>query len=235
MSEEAEPAAVGAALARTADAGPFFRLEVLDGQATAGWQPVSGELSGLVARTASQLGTSEPRVAASILQLGLAARLWSPVLGSGLLAGVVPDLGALLIADSPPVRLGTTRLGGWRAASTESLAALAATTVGRQLDALAGALPVRLAPELLRGNSASAMIGALGALVRSQPGLTGPAGALAGALLRRPELAGSGVLAGPGPAGLSFRRQSCCLYYRVPGGGLCGDCCLEYPPGAGRQ
>jgi hypothetical protein len=235
VSAQAEPAAVGAALAQAADAGPFFRLEVLDGQATAGWRPVSGELSGLVARTASQLGTSEPRVAASILQLSLAARLWSPVLGSGLLAGLVPDLDALLIADSPPVRLGTTRLRGWRAAGTESLAALAAATVGRQLDALAGALPVQLAPGLLRGNSASAMIGALGVLVRSQPGLTGPACALADALLRRPELAGSGVLAGPGPAGLSFRRQSCCLYYRVPGGGLCGDCCLDYPPGPDRE
>lgn len=25
---------------------------------------------------------------------------------------------------------------------------------------------------------------------------------------------------------LAFRRRSCCLYYRVPGGSTCGDCCL---------
>ena len=29
-----------------------------------------------------------------------------------------------------------------------------------------------------------------------------------------------------GPDGEGFRRRSCCLYYRVPGGGLCGDCVL---------
>jgi ferric iron reductase protein FhuF len=30
---------------------------------------------------------------------------------------------------------------------------------------------------------------------------------------------------------MTFRRQSCCLYYRLPGGGLCGDCCFQRPPG----
>ncbi len=27
----------------------------------------------------------------------------------------------------------------------------------------------------------------------------------------------------------TFRRRSCCLYYRVPGGGICGDCVLRRP------
>ncbi|MFD2121439.1 (2Fe-2S)-binding protein [Streptomyces cirratus] len=27
--------------------------------------------------------------------------------------------------------------------------------------------------------------------------------------------------------GVAFTRRSCCLYYRVPGGGLCGDCVLR--------
>ena len=31
--------------------------------------------------------------------------------------------------------------------------------------------------------------------------------------------------------GLSFRRRSCCLYYRLPGGALCGDCGLARPSG----
>ena len=30
--------------------------------------------------------------------------------------------------------------------------------------------------------------------------------------------------------GTGFRRRSCCLYYRVPGGGVCGDCCFLRPP-----
>jgi FhuF-like iron-sulfur protein len=42
------------------------------------------------------------------------------------------------------------------------------------------------------------------------------------------QFAGADRFAG---AGLSFRRRSCCLYYRVPGGGLCGDCTLGGPLG----
>ena len=84
---------------------------------------------------------------------------------------------------------------------------------------------------LLRGNSASALTGALGALVRWQPALAGPARELAVQLLGQADLAGAGELTGGRE--LSFRRNSCCLYYRLPGGGLCGDCCLDHPPGDG--
>ena len=38
-------------------------------------------------------------MAASIAQQGYAARLWSPVLASGLLTGVVPDLAGLQVRD----------------------------------------------------------------------------------------------------------------------------------------
>jgi iron complex transport system ATP-binding protein len=27
-----------------------------------------------------------------------------------------------------------------------------------------------------------------------------------------------------------YRRNSCCLYYRTPRGGLCGDCALDRAP-----
>lgn len=233
MSADARADEIRTALMAAAAAGPFFRLEVLAGAAADGWQPAAEALPGLTARTAAQLGTRAPRVAASILHLSLAAKLWSPALGCGLLAGVVPDLDALVISAGAEVRLGTTRLAGWRATSAAELATLAGATVGRQLDALAAALPTALPPGLLRGNSASALTGALGILVRSRPELAGPARELAGHLLSGPELAGAGVLAGAETGGLSFRRHSCCLYYRVPGGGLCGDCCLDRPPGDG--
>ncbi|MEU7551440.1 (2Fe-2S)-binding protein [Streptomyces sp. NPDC044571] len=26
---------------------------------------------------------------------------------------------------------------------------------------------------------------------------------------------------------MAFVRRSCCLYYKVPGGGFCGDCVLR--------
>ncbi|MES4829184.1 (2Fe-2S)-binding protein, partial [Streptomyces anthocyanicus] len=48
---------------------------------------------------------------------------------------------------------------------------------------------------------------------------------LTAGLLAHPLLAGAGTL-----TGTSFRRRSCCLYYRVPGGGVCGDCCFPTPP-----
>ena len=35
------------------------------------------------------------------------------------------------------------------------------------------------------------------------------------------------LLPEPMPTG---RRTTCCLYYRVPGGGLCGDCVFTHPP-----
>ena len=57
---------------------------------------------------------------------------------------------------------------------------------------------------------------------------------LANRLLAREPLLGTGTFdhrpddGGPRP-GWSFTRTSCCLFYRVPGGGLCGDCVLAAP------
>ena len=52
---------------------------------------------------------------------------------------------------------------------------------------------------------------------------------LATGMLARPPLRGVGEY-GPDRR---FRRRSCCLLYRVPGAGLCGDCILAGRP-AGR-
>lgn len=227
---KAEPAAVRAAITAAAATGPFFRLTVVDGSMLARWRPAGADFAGLAAATAARLGTREPRVAASILHLDAAARLWSPVLGCGLLHGVVPDLTGLLVLAGLPIRFGVPAPAGWAAPTAADLAELSAATVAGQLQRIAAALPARPAAGLLRGNSASAMTGALGELVRADPGLAGPARQLAALLLGTPELRGSGELT---DGALGFRRKSCCLYYRVPGGGLCGDCCLPQRPGAG--
>lgn len=87
-----------------------------------------------------------------------------------------------------------------------------------------------VSPKVLRGNAASGLVGALRVLIDRVPG--GAAVELAGALL-----ADGGALAGTGTfiheegLGVAFVRRSCCLYYQVPGGGLCGDCVLR----AGRR
>jgi hypothetical protein len=227
--------------------GPFFRLELHDRGLPLGWQPTQELfLSGLAevaADTADRLGTRQIRVATSILHLSFAARIWSPVLGCALLADVVPDLASLTVTTEPSIRLGLADLAAWRAGpptgpvgpadsratSCAELAELVSSVVAEPLTELAGALPVRLARGLLRGNSASAMAGALGELVRTRPDLSETAAALGKALLRTTGLAGAGRLTG---SGLGFHRRSCCLYYRVPGGGLCGDCCFATPPAA---
>jgi hypothetical protein len=214
------------ALAEAAQVGPFFRLQVVDGRAGDGWVPVASAVAGLVESTASQLGTGEVRVAASIVHQNLAARLWSLVLGCGLLAGIVPDLGSLVVTEKPPIRLGVTSPRGWAVTGEEQLASRSLEVVNSQLAVLRAALPARLAYGLLRGNSAAAMVGALTVLARSRPSQERAAIALGRALLSSPDLAGAGVLA---EHGLGFRRRSCCLYYRVPGGGLCGDCCFAAP------
>jgi hypothetical protein len=221
---------VRTALRAAAQAGPFFALALRDQAPGPEWRPAAqlrrADLAGLVAGTAEQLGTSETRVAASIVQQGLAARLWSPVLACALLHGLVPDLSSVLIAAGPPIRLGLTQVAGWQADSGRELAQLAARTIRGPLAVLGAALPARLPDGLLRGNSASAAVGALSVLAVRQPGLARSAAVLGRELVRATDLAGTGELG----SGLAFRRRSCCLYYRIPDGGLCGDCCHETAP-----
>ena len=110
-------------------------------------------------------------------------------------------------------------------------AAVRRSVIEGQLTAVHEAVRARVpvAAGLLWGNAASAMIGALRVLAAAHPGLAGRSRRLARRLLEEEELRGSGVPAGPG---LTFRRRSCCLYYRLGGGGLCGDCCFTVAPGS---
>lgn len=68
---------------------------------------------------------------------------------------------------------------------------------------------------------------------RRRPGAHGPGAGEAAALLAAGLLADGGPLEGTGTylhepgLGVAFLRRSCCLYYKVPGGGLCGDCVLR--------
>ncbi|HEY1618594.1 MAG TPA: (2Fe-2S)-binding protein [Streptosporangiaceae bacterium] len=232
--EPAAPAAaVRAALREAASAGPFF---VLAQDATgAGWQLAADLYAAgpdeFLAVAGGVPDGAAARVAASIAQLGYAARIWSPVVGAALLGGVVPDLSGLRISATRPTRLGVSEPGGWHAGDIAGLAELSYwSVVERHLEPLASALRGRVAAGLLWGNAASALAGALGGLGGTRPELRGPAAALAGELLSTGRLAGTGDLGVTG-TGLGFRRRSCCLYYRLPGGGLCGDCSLSARPG----
>ena len=227
----ADPDLVRRALAGAARSGPYFALSVGDdGQR---WRPAAalytGGLAGLVESTGTQLGVTEARVAASTVQLGYAARLWSPVLGCALQEGIVPDLTELRTGVAAPMRLNLPEPRGWQPGGEEELAALAYRMVLTcHLEPLGVGLPVKVAAGLLHGNAAAAMTGALRVLACTRPDLERPARALAERLLDTGVLRGTGELTGPG---LEFLRRSCCLFYRVPDGGLCSDCPLPEPPG----
>lgn len=170
------------------------------------------------------------RVAASSFQLGVAARLLSPVMGAALCFGAVPvlDQRALRWQPSPGH---TPRIvvadPDWVAVPTEPAAArvIAASVLSAladlrtRLHALAS-----LSPAITLGNLASAANGAVTVLALSRPELAPAGRSLVAALLDREPLAGTGrFLDG------RFTRRSCCLYYQAPGGGLCGDCVLAVP------
>ncbi|MEG8280271.1 (2Fe-2S)-binding protein [Streptomyces sp. AHA2] len=181
---------------------------------------------------AAALNTREVRVAASVTQQGLAARLWSVALGSAVLCGAVPDLDAGRLRWDPAAGApDDLRLTAVRALPADA-ATIADVVLRGHLDPLAQALRAhcRLAPGLLRGNAASGLAGAARELDRwarrhGRADAAARAGSLTAELLARPGLAGAGTL-----TGTAFRRRSCCLYYRVPGGGVCGDCCFPRPP-----
>ncbi|GGY07301.1 (2Fe-2S)-binding protein [Streptomyces djakartensis] len=185
-----------------------------------------------VHKVASALHTRESRVAASVAHQGLAARLWSVALGCATLYGRLPDLDARLLHwDADAAAPDDLWLPDVRPLPGDA-PTLADVVLHGHLEPLSAALRVRhrLAPGLLRGNAASALAGAARELERwaRRHGRTDPAARardLAAELLAHPLLAGSGTLTGTG-----FRRRSCCLYYRVPGGGVCGDCCFPSAP-----
>ncbi|QKW18504.1 (2Fe-2S)-binding protein [Kitasatospora sp. NA04385] len=214
--------------------GPYFAVRS-GPTPPPGFRPLSelyaaeGPLAARVAEVARVLGTDEPRVAASTAHLGLAARLWSVALGTAVLTGRVPELGGAWFALPPQGPFDLWVPSGAGPAATAEV--LEATVLDGQLAPLAAAVRtvVPLAPGLLAGNAASALVGAARQL-GSVPQLRGAAAALARELLARPALAGTGTATAPGGP-LAFRRASCCLYYRVPSGGLCGDCVFTRPPG----
>jgi hypothetical protein len=199
----------------------FFTLTV--GGDAAGWHPVKQSYADgyadLIDTTARRYHTSDLRIGASLVHLGHATRLWSPVLACALGHGVVPDLNDLQRADDGAQLRIPEPVG--EAVGCPSADLLYHIVVQKHMEPLATGLRVKLAPALLAGNIASALVGASRALLTARPDLRGRIVAITNSLLDTGMLAGSGVITGPQ---LGFRRRSCCLFYRVPGRSVCGDC-----------
>lgn len=190
-----------------------------------GWRPVTAcyadGYQDLIEATAARYRTGDLRIGASTVQLSHASRLWSPVLACALEHGVVPDLTGLQRApDSAALRIPVPEgdlLEGDREATLYRI------VVEEHLERLAEGLRVKVAPGLLYGNIASALVAATRALYSVRPRLRDSATVLARSLLETGKLAGTGTV----KHNLAFRRRSCCLYYRVSDGNKCGDCALR--------
>jgi hypothetical protein len=252
----AAPAAevdASAALAAAAQAGPYFVVEPVS--AGLRWLPLTRltsdpetlrERVSHARRVIADRGSLAPqqveeRAAASIVFLGLASRLISPPLGAAVLGGVVPRLtpgtlywrpvhgGPWPLAAAAPVtgyQTGDLAAGDLSRAAALLSRHIIQGTVAPLADAVRAGF--RLSPQVLWGNVASALAGAAGMLADTYPRQAETSGRLAAAILALGPLAGTGDLIQPDtqqPRRFLIRRN-CCLFYRVPGGGICADCVL---------
>ncbi|MFI9030059.1 (2Fe-2S)-binding protein [Streptomyces sp. NPDC053560] len=228
MSEragEARAKDVASALHDVAALGGFFVLSTTMDRHAGPHE--SGQLSPAVfaalAETVNErYATDEARIGVSIAHLGLAARLWSPVLACTLLHGIVLDLSSLQWSEGGPALHLADPVGRYTT-GLPSVSQQMYAEVNQRMEALENQLAVKISPRLLDGNMASALLGSASMLLRTQPDLRAPLTHLTMDLLATGRLRGTGHITGPD---LTFRRRSCCLYYRAPGGGKCGDCCL---------
>jgi len=183
----------------------------------------------------------ERRVAASIAQMGLVARVIAPVLaslttGKSLLDARLSQLWWQDQLGGPfPLSVAVTSAGAAdvpsraRTRITEALDDPVERLTAAVLDGAA------VSSRVLWGNVASAINGAAALIGAKEPRLAERSSALAAYALTDRRLDAEAGLPGP-----DFRRSSCCLIYRLASygaAGVCGDCVLQQmasdkrPPG----
>jgi len=217
------------ALAAAAGLGLFFRLADLT-EEPVGWQTANvlystggGPLDEILEVVRVTKGQCEARAAASVFFQGYAARLLSPQLACIATNGCLPRMPADRLRwrrpDGEMIQLGLTPGGGSEGTTEGLIAQLVSDSSEEHLQPLARALRsrVRIAEQILRDKAATA----------PQVWLD-----LAACALAQPYLRGCGSLPDTGPV---LVRRSCCLIYRVPPHGKCGDCALEYRPDGSRR
>jgi hypothetical protein len=236
------PATIDEALASAAQLGPFFTIEphaTRDLEQT--WWPLADLPEAVLEKqlqvTSAFLGSSERRTVSSILHLGAAAALCSPLLAVAALHGFVPAVDAAQVDVGYPAR-GPLRVSlNTPATPVESQALLPELAVGLIVNALDGLLApfttaltaIEPIPEQTRAGNAFSALAAAARLIEPAA-----AGRRARAIVdlaagRSALLTGAGDLHWQQSGGGHdyFRRRNCCLFYRIPGAGTCGDCVLD--------
>jgi ferric iron reductase protein FhuF len=186
----------------------------------------------LIDAVGTWLGAPQRRVAASLVVLGYSARLVGPAVAVWLTEDLVPDLRAGRVRYAylagRGFHLSLPEPAGWRGSAGSARDRWSADVIDGHLrlviDAVRSAVPV--AAGLLWGNVASGLAGALRMLALTGRVPVDRCHAEGQALLAYGPLAGSGAL-DVHKGQLTFRRRSCCLFYRIEGGGTCGDCPLD--------
>ena len=225
------------ALRAAASVGEFFAVDIDPGDSWIPLRELRDDREALAERVArTRRGVAESngvaidvvplRAAASIDELGLVARLLSPALGACTLArvgpGFTPDnlrwhrVERRIGVVNPVGRVVTTAVQAADALSTDVIGAAVAPLVD------AYATRFRLSTQVLWGNVASALNGAVEVLDASGVEQQLPAAGIAQHLLDTAALSGTARSASP-----RFVRNSCCLWYRIPGSTICGDCVLS--------
>jgi hypothetical protein len=250
LGRTAEPDRVLAVLAEVDAVGGFFAVSTRPAEgADPSWCPLATLLAApghgpdpvgeRLDQVAEGLGAGR-RVAASLLGQSLASRPASVLLAAAA-AGVLPDLAPTIVlharpwAGGPvPLWVDPERLTGADITATDpddAAAALARVLAQEHVAPIVAGIRARasVSARVLWGNAAASLAGAVRVLGDARPDLHAAALALARRVLDHEPFAGLGrFVADPAhPSGLGFARTTCCLYYRVPGGGKCGDCVLR--------
>jgi hypothetical protein len=210
--------------------GPFFAADVhVEGDVPPSpWRPVRDladdprVLDERVTRVRSVLARGEPsdnvapRVAASVTQLGLIARLIAPTVATA----------ALRAAIDPNDSWWQDQLGGPYPLSVTLHDRPRDDLIASIIESITTATisAYRVPPRTAWGNVASATNSAAQMIVRSRPDLASGAYDAADTILADTRIEGGRLRSGP-----SFQRTSCCLIYQLNRGSpsLCGDCVLQ--------
>jgi hypothetical protein len=231
---------VNPSLARAAELGPYFQWAPLDTPSS--WRPwadladgdvLADRVSAARGALATMSGLPESslpeRAVASVAFLGYAARVLSPLVGAVALTGTLPVVDSLWWRPVPAGPLPIAYAGAGTATAADA-PTLMRTAVGALLTPVLDACRTRfrLSPLVLWGNVASALGGAASMITDADPAAGLRATSLVAAMLGLAPLTGTATLVRPDPAHARrfLVRNNCCLYYRIPGGGTCGDCVL---------
>lgn len=215
--------------------GPFFAIETHPhtGSPPPLWRPMSVLISEpdiLAARVdqvrsalAQRVGRRpqhiDPRVAASVAHLGLAARLIAPMIGA-------ISLGCPPLSWSPDQLWWHDQLSGAFPLSVARQLAAEESWPGATVEGLTNVLyeRYRVSRIVLWGNIGSAANSAAQLIAAARPDVAAQAYRAADAVL-----SDSRVDEGTARAGREFRRRSCCQIWRVSNdrSATCGDCVLR--------